>query len=77
MKGFGISFTKQLLDVDGNQLSDLGIGSYASNEAVILKRRLLVWAKIEIEPSEKFIDITSFKSERNNILIQKQNKFIW
>ena len=63
LRGFGISFTKSPLDVDGNQLMDLGIGSYTSNKAILLKRRPLVWIDFEIKPSVKTVDITNFLRE--------------
>ena len=49
IRGFGISFSKNNLDVDGNGLTDIAIGSYLSDNVVVLKRLPSVWTEIEMD----------------------------
>ncbi len=58
-QGFGSSFSKKHLDVDGNGLQDLAIGSYLSTEAFVYPRLASVWTSITMEPSVSFLDIES------------------
>ena len=57
--GFGASFSKKIMDIDNNQLSDLAVGSYMSGDVVILRRLASVEAEIELTSTLSSIDISS------------------
>ena len=63
--GFGASFSKKIMDIDENQLSDLAVGSFMSGDVVIFRRLASVWSEIVITPSVTSIDIDNRKREYN------------
>ena len=62
-RGFGISFTKNNIDVDNNGLSDLAIGSYLSNEAIVLARLPSVWVEMDLTASITTLNIQNLERE--------------
>ena len=66
IRGFGISFSKNNLDVDGNGLTDIAIGSYLSDNVVVLKRLPSVWTEIEMDGITS-IDINNITRKLNTV----------
>ena len=73
LKGFGISFSKDHIDMDNNGLTDLAVGSYVSGSAVILRRVPSVWLEMTLESSVSTIDIERLNCKFTYFVVRIQN----
>ena len=61
-RGFGMSFSKNHADIDQNGLEDLAVGSFMSDEAVILRRSPSVWTEMQLKPTISSMNVDSLEN---------------